>query len=78
MDGMLGSLVALEILQLLQKKPRLTAPELAEKVGTSTQHIRNTLKTMKDLHLVATPIRGVYLTTELGTHVLKKVVGSPQ
>lgn len=77
MDGVLGNLVALEILSILQKKPRLTAPELAEKVGTSAQHIRNTLKTLKDLKLVRTPMRGIYLTTDLGTRVLEEAAGSP-
>ena len=68
---MLRSLVAREILQLLEKKPRLTAELLADALGTSKQYIHNTLRVLSDLELVETPSRGVYVITKEGVGLLQ-------
>jgi len=66
-------LVALEILNVIKENPRITPQEVSEKTEISTQYVRNTLRVLTELKLVETPVRGVYLITDLGKYVLAKV-----
>ena len=59
-------MVTLEILRYVQKHPRSTAQELADEIGTTKQYIHNTIRVLKELELVETPMRGVYVITEAG------------
>ena len=64
--------VALEALKLIREKPRLTPSEIADQIGRSTQYTRNVLVILQELGLVSTPVRGVYMITESGEHILNK------
>jgi len=64
-------LVAIEILKAIKENPRITPMEISGKIQASAQYTRNTLRVLTELRLVETPVRGVYLITELGNYVLK-------
>jgi len=63
-------MVAIEVLTAIQQNPRITPAEIAEKTGITQQYVRNTLSTLVELHLIETPVRGIYNITELGEYVL--------
>lgn len=64
--------VALEALKLVKENPRLTPAEISNRIKKSPQYTRNVLAVLQELGLVTTPVRGVYLITELGKSVLKE------
>jgi predicted transcriptional regulator len=66
-------LVAIEVLETIKKNPRITPLEIAEKIKTSAQYVRNTLRVLTELSLVETPVRGVYLITDFGKEVLNRL-----
>lgn len=66
-------MVAVEILKIVEQNPRITPLEISKKLGISLQYIRNTLRTLTELKLLETPVRGVYVLTELGKHILKQI-----
>ena len=63
--------MAVEILMTILENPRITPQEISGKTEISPQYVRNTLRVLTELNLVETPVRGIYLITELGKHVLK-------
>lgn len=63
-------MVAIEALRAIEQNPRITPAEISEKTGITPQYVRNTLATMVELKLVETPVRGIYIITDLGKHVL--------
>ena len=63
-------LVAIEILRTIEQNPRITPAEISEKTGITGQYIRNTLATLLELKLLETPVRGIYVITDLGKYVL--------
>jgi len=46
------------------------AAEISGRIDVTAQYVRNTLGVLTELSLVETPVRGVYLITELGNYVL--------
>lgn len=66
------SLVAVEVLQTIEKYPRITPAEIAKKTNNSVQYVRNTLRVLTELQLAETPVRGVYVITDLGKYILKE------
>jgi len=64
--------VALEALKLIKESPRLTPSEISDQIEKSPQYTRNVLAVLQELGLVSTPVRGVYMITELGEHVLNE------
>lgn len=68
------AMVAVEILRTVEQNPRITPLEISKKLGISLQYIRNTLRILTELKLLETPVRGVYVLTEVGKHVLKQVL----
>jgi len=66
------SLIAIEILRVIEQNPRVTPLEISCKLKISTQYVRNTVRILTELGLVETPVRGVYVITELGKYVLNK------
>jgi len=64
--------VALEALKLIKENPRLTPSEISDQIKKSPQYTRNVLAILQELGLVNTPVRGVYMITELGEHVLNE------
>jgi len=64
------TLIAKEVLRIIKENPRITPSEMADKIDVTAQYVRNTLGTLAELNLVETPVRGVYLITELGDYVL--------
>ena len=64
-------MVAVEILMTILENPRITPQEISGKTEITPQYVRNTLRVLTELNLVETPVRGIYLITELGKHVLK-------
>lgn len=63
-------MVVLELLALIKANPRLTPSEIADLMELSRPYVRNMLSTLKDLGLVKTPVRGVYVITKLGECLL--------
>jgi len=63
-------LVAKEILKIIAENPRITPFEISKKAEMSAQYTRNTLRVLTELQLVKTPVRGVYLITDLGKCLL--------
>jgi len=63
-------LIAKEVLQIIKENPRITPSEISGKTDVTAQYVRNTLGVLTELSLVETPVRGVYLITELGKYVL--------
>ena len=62
--------VCLEVLKLLEEKPRLS-PDLIEKsVKYSISSVRTALVYLKDMNHVARVSHGLYVITELGLYVL--------
>lgn len=59
-----------EILTVIQRNPRITPAEIAEKIEVTVQYVRNVLRVLAELKLVETPVRGVYRITDLGKYVL--------
>lgn len=66
-------MVAVEILRTIEENPRITPLEISKKLGISLQYIRNTLRVLTELKLLETPVRGVYILTDIGKYVLKHV-----
>ena len=64
------TLIAKEVLRIIRENPRITPSEISDKIDVTAQYVRNTLGTLAELNLVETPVRGVYLITELGEHIL--------
>ena len=44
--------------------------EISERLKINPQQVRNVLVVLAELKLVETPVRGVYLITNLGKHIL--------
>ncbi len=65
-------MTAREILETIQRKPRLTPTMIAEELDMIPGVVRNILSTLSELGLVNTPARGVYEISPLGSHVLEK------
>jgi predicted transcriptional regulator len=63
-------LTAVDILRTIDQNPRITPLEISQKLKMNAQHVRNILLVLAELKLVETPVRGVYLVTELGKCVL--------
>ena len=63
--------MAVEILMTILANPRITPQEISGKTEISPQYVRNTLRVLTELNLVETPVRGIYLITELGKYVLE-------
>jgi len=66
-------LVAIEVLTTIKNNPRITPKEISEKIDTSAQYVRNTLRVLTELKLVETPVRGVYLITDFGENTLSNL-----
>lgn len=66
-------MVAIEILETIAQNPRITPLEISKKLGISLQYIRNTLRILTELKLLETPVRGVYVLTELGKHIIQQI-----
>ena len=66
------SLTALEILQAIGRKPRITPVMIAEELNMKQQVVRNVLQTLSELGLVITAARGVYEISETGEQILQK------
>ena len=66
----MSRMVAIELLQIIKDTPRITPSEMGGKLRFTTQYVRNTLRVLGELNLVKTPVRGSYIITELGSHVL--------
>jgi DNA-binding IclR family transcriptional regulator len=64
------SLTALEILQAIGRKPRITPVMMAEELKMKQQVVRNILLTLTELGLVTTAARGVYEISDLGQQIL--------
>ena len=67
----MGRMVAIELLQLIKDTPRITPTEMGGRLRFTTQYVRNTLRVLSELNLVNTPVRGSYIITNLGLHVLE-------
>lgn len=65
-------MIAIEILRVIEQNPRITPLEISRKLTISTQYVRNTVRILTELGLVETPVRGVYVVTDLGKYVLNK------
>ena len=65
-------MIAIEILRVIEQNPRITPLEISRKLKVSTQYVRNTVRILTELGLVETPVRGVYVVTDLGKYVLNK------
>jgi Mn-dependent DtxR family transcriptional regulator len=65
-------LTALEILQAIKQKPRITPVMIAEELEMKQQSVRNILLTLTELGLVGTVARGLYEITELGSQILER------
>jgi predicted transcriptional regulator len=63
-------LTAVDVLRTIDQNPRITPLEISQKLKTNAQQVRNILLVLAELKLVETPVRGVYLVTELGKRVL--------
>ena len=69
-------MVALEILKAIKNTPRITAKEISEETGITTQYVRNILRVLAELKLVETPARGIYIITSKGEkNLIKKKEG---
>jgi len=64
-------MVALDILRKIQETPRISPLEISADIGVSTQYIRNIMRMLYELKLVETPVRGAYIITDLGNHILQ-------
>lgn len=69
------SLTAIEILQAIGRKPRITPVMIAEELKMNQQVVRNVLLTLSELGLVTTAARGVYEISQMGQQVLDKHKG---
>ena len=69
------SLTAIEILQAIGRKPRITPVMIAEELKMNQQVVRNILLTLSELGLVTTAARGVYEISQMGQQVLDKHKG---
>jgi len=67
------NVIAKEVLETIHQNPRITPAEISNKTGITAQYIRNTLGVLTELKLVETPVRGIYLITELGKYVLNNL-----
>jgi len=66
-------MVPKEVLRVIRDEPRLTPIEIAERVKRDVGWIRNVLVTMRELQLVESPARGVYIITKQGEYVLEQM-----
>jgi len=66
------SLTAIEILEAIQRKPRLSPMMIADELEMNPGVVRNVLVTLTELKLVQSPARGLYEITPLGQDVLKE------
>ena len=64
------SLTAVEVLQAIAQRPRITPIMIADSLKYNQQAVRNVLLTLSELGLVTTAARGVYEITPLGSQVL--------
>ena len=67
----MSRMVAIELLQLIKETPRITPAEMGGKLRFTTQYVRNTLRVLGELNLVTTQVRGSYVISKLGEHVLE-------
>jgi len=65
-------LTAIQILEALQRKPRLSPVMIADETKLRPGTVRNVLVTLSELELVKMPARGIYEISELGQSFLKK------
>ena len=70
--------VALQLLETLEKKPRLSPSMLADETGLEYQKTKTTMRTLAALLLVETPSRGVYVITEAGRRHLQQIQGGSE
>ncbi len=63
-------MTAIDVLRTIEQNPRITPMEISERLQINAQQVRNILAVLAELKLVETPVRGVYLITDLGKHVL--------
>jgi predicted transcriptional regulator len=66
------SLTAVEVLQAIAHRPRITPIMIAEELKYNQQAVRNVLLILSELGLVTKAARGVYEITPLGSQVLEK------
>lgn len=66
-------MIAKEILELLNKKPRISPIMISKELDTNVQYVRNSLLILSGLGLVKKPARGIYEISETGRSVLKKL-----
>ena len=66
-------MTAIEILKTIERNPRITPLEVSKILNVSSQYVRNILTVLMELKLVETPVRGVYIITELGRNLLKEI-----
>lgn len=64
-------MIAKEVLRIIKENPRITPAEISGKIDVTVQYVRNTLGVLTELSLVETPVRGVYLITNLGEYILR-------
>ena len=69
---------ALQLLETLEKKPRLSPKMLVDETGLEYQKIKTTLRSLAEVQLVKTPSRGVYVITEAGRRHLQQIQGGTQ
>jgi Mn-dependent DtxR family transcriptional regulator len=67
-------MIAIDILKLLNEKPRVSPIMIAKTLRTSEQYVRNVLIVLSELKLVSTPARGIYEITDIGKVVLQKTI----
>jgi Mn-dependent DtxR family transcriptional regulator len=65
-------LTALEVLQAISRKPRITPIMISDDLKMKQQSVRNILLTLSELGLVVNAARGVYEISEIGQEILEK------
>lgn len=65
-------LTAVKVLRFIEQNPRVTPLEISHKLKISAQYVRNIVRMLTELGLVDTPVRGVYVITDLGKYILNK------
>lgn len=63
-------MTAIDVLRTIDQNPRITPMEISERLKINPQQVRNILAVLTELKIVETPVRGVYLITDLGKYIL--------
>jgi len=69
-------LTATQILEAIQRRPRVTPILIADETGMPPGMVRTILVTLTNLRLVTSPARGLYEITPLGEQILKENKGA--